>query len=88
MKYKTIKLPKLTLLGIKKSYENGREAQQHIADFWGTCFAEGTISKLQASNNGDLDGLLGICIPELDGKMSYMIAVTVTIDNCSVSDDF
>ncbi|GJF43174.1 GyrI-like domain-containing protein [Staphylococcus argenteus] len=88
MKYKTIKLPKLTLLGIKKSYENGREAQQHIADFWRTCFAEGTISKLQASNNGDFDGLLGICIPELDGKMSYMIAVTVTIDNCSVSDDF
>lgn len=84
MKYKETKLPELTLFGIKKIYKNGREAQQQIAKFWGACFAEGTISKLQAFNNGDLDGLLGICIPEIDGKMSYMIAVTVTRDNCSV----
>lgn len=88
MKYKETKLPELTLFGIKKIYKNGREAQQQIAKFWGACFAEGTISKLQAFNNGDLDGLLGICIPEIDGKMSYMIAVTVTRDNCSVFDGF
>lgn len=88
MEYKETKLPELTLFGIKKTYNNGREAQQQIAKFWETCFAEGTISKLQAFNNGDLDGLLGICIPEIDGKMSYMIAVTVIRDNFSVFDGF
>lgn len=52
MEYQLQQLASLTLVGIKETYENGRQAQQHIA------------------------GILGLCIPELDGKMSYMIAVT------------
>ncbi len=44
--------------------------------FWQRCYQEGVIADLQLKNNGDLAGILGLCIPELDGKMSYMIAVT------------
>lgn len=38
--------------------------------------SRGVIADLQLKNNGDLAGILSLCITELDGKMSYMIAVT------------
>lgn len=76
MEYQLQQLASLTLVGIKETYENGRQAQQHIAGFWQRCYQEGVIADLQLKNNGDLAGILGLCIPELDGKMSYMIAVT------------
>ncbi|HFN9333687.1 TPA: GyrI-like domain-containing protein [Staphylococcus aureus] len=76
MEYQLQQLASLTLVGIKETYENGRQAQQHIAGFWQRCYQEGVIADLQLKNNGDLAGILGLCISELDGKMSYMIAVT------------
>ena len=76
MEYQLQQLASLTLVGIKETYENGRQAQQHIAGFWQRCYQEGVIADLQLKNNVDLVGILGLCIPELDGKMSYMIAVT------------
>ncbi|HCY9944928.1 TPA: AraC family transcriptional regulator [Staphylococcus aureus] len=65
MEYQLQQLASLTLVGIKETYENGRQAQQHIAGFWQRCYQEGVIADLQLKNNGDLAG-----------KMSYMIAVT------------
>ena len=38
--------------------------------------SRGSNCGFTVKNNGDLAGILGLCIPELDGKMSYMIAVT------------
>lgn len=75
MEYQLQQLASLTLVGIKETYENGRQAQQHIAGFWQRCYQEGNCG-FTVKNNGDLAGILGLCIPELDGKMSYMIAVT------------
>ena len=34
MEYQLQQLASLTLVGIKETYENGRQAQQHIAGFW------------------------------------------------------
>lgn len=73
MEYQLQQLASLTLVGIKETYENGRQAQQHIAGFWQRCYQEGVIADLQLKNNGDLAGILGLCIPELDGKMSYRL---------------
>lgn len=38
--------------------------------------SRGSNCGFTVKNNGDLAGILGLCISELDGKMSYMIAVT------------
>ena len=38
--------------------------------------SRGSNCRFTVKNNGDLAGILGLCIPELDGKMSYTIAVT------------
>lgn len=38
--------------------------------------SRGSNCGFTVKNNVDLVGILGLCIPELDGKMSYMIAVT------------
>lgn len=65
MEYQLQQLASLTLVGIKETYENGRQAQQHIAGFWQRCYQEGVIADLQLKNNGDLAGILGLCISEL-----------------------
>lgn len=53
MEYQLQQLASLTLVGIKETYENGRQAQQHIAGFWQRCYQEGVIADLQLKNNGD-----------------------------------
>ncbi len=47
MEYQLQQLASLTLVGIKETYENGRQAQQHIAGFWQRCYQEGVIADLQ-----------------------------------------
>lgn len=46
MEYQLQQLASLTLVGIKETYENGRQAQQHIAGFWQRCYQEGVIADL------------------------------------------
>lgn len=83
MDYKVKELDALNLIGISKSYSNGTEAQQHIADFWQQFFNMQWEQTLVAQSDNLLPGFLGVLLPHKDGRMDYMIAVTTDINDDS-----
>ncbi|EHJ09066.1 GyrI-like domain-containing protein [Staphylococcus simiae] len=83
MDYKVKHLEALNLIGVTKSYSNGTEAQQHIADFWQQFFNMQWEQTLVAQSNNQLPGFLGVLLPHDNGRMDYMIAVSTDIEDDS-----
>lgn len=78
MKYSIMQKEAFQVVGVKRefSYEN-EEQHQGIALFWRDVHADGTNDRLCALNDGELKGVLGICIDSGKAKpkmMDYWIA--------------
>ncbi len=79
MNYKIIEKEAFQVVGVKRSYcyKNG-ENLRGIPQFWNDVHADGTNDRLFDLNNGDLKGVLGVCVVEEKqndkGIMDYWIA--------------
>ncbi|WP_342558806.1 AraC family transcriptional regulator [Metasolibacillus sp. FSL K6-0083] len=77
MKYKIIEKEAFQVVGIKRTYNcsNG-ENLQGIPVFWNEVNENGTDTELFRLNNGEIKGVLGVCLPQKDaGNMiDYWIA--------------
>lgn len=79
MNYKIVEKEAFQVVGLKRmySYKNG-ENLRGIPQFWNDVHEDGTNNRLFALNNGDLQGVLGVCVVEEskknEGLMEYWIA--------------
>ncbi|HWL13175.1 MAG TPA: AraC family transcriptional regulator [Ureibacillus sp.] len=79
MNYKIVEKKAFQVVGIKRSYsyKNG-ENLSGIPQFWNDAHADGTNDQLFDLNNGEIQGVLGVCIVEEnkknEGEMEYWIA--------------
>lgn len=79
MNYKIVEKQAFQVVGVKRSYgyKNG-ENLRGIPQFWNDVHADGTNDRLFDLNNGDIQGVLGVCVVEQskkdEGLMDYWIA--------------
>ncbi len=78
MKYKIVEKEKFQVVGVKRTYncQNG-ENTRGIPKFWDEINSKGMDHQLFSLNNGEIKGVLGVCIPnanEQKGLMDYWIA--------------
>ena len=79
MNYKIIEKEAFQVVGVKRtySYKNG-ENLKGIPQFWHDVHADGTNDRLFDLNDGDVEGVLGVCVVEEsrkdEGLMEYWIA--------------
>jgi len=79
MNYKIIEKDAFQVVGVKRTYncQNG-ENTMGIPKFWDDVHADGTNDRLFELNDGEIEGVLGVCIVEQDqkntGLMDYWIA--------------
>ncbi|PNZ70342.1 AraC family transcriptional regulator [Staphylococcus croceilyticus] len=80
MDYRFIDLEKLKFVGIKRRFNNGKEMQQGIPDFWQEVNDKQLTEKIIEKSNHKLSGILGICYSLDNGEMEYMIGVPTNTD--------
>ncbi|MGE7689506.1 AraC family transcriptional regulator [Lysinibacillus sp. NPDC097214] len=79
MKYKIVEKEKFQVVGVKRTYnhQNGENTIE-IPKFWDEINGEGMDQQLFSLNNGDIKGVLGVCVPnaseQKNGFMDYWIA--------------
>ncbi|MGC5772170.1 AraC family transcriptional regulator [Paenibacillus pabuli] len=78
MNYKLVEQAEFTLVGIKQafSYVDG-ENIRGIAKMWQEAYTSGTEDRLFELNNGEIRGLLGVCVDQneiQEKQMEYWIA--------------
>ncbi|WP_107949710.1 AraC family transcriptional regulator [Lysinibacillus parviboronicapiens] len=79
MKYKIVEKEKFQVVGVKRTYncQNG-ENTQGIPLFWDEMNNKGMDDALLKLNNGEIKGVLGVCVPDKNYKenslMDYWIA--------------
>ncbi|QCR34039.1 AraC family transcriptional regulator [Lysinibacillus sp. SGAir0095] len=79
MNYKIIEKESFQVVGVKRTYnyKNGENLSE-IPQFWSDVHSDGTNDQLINLNNGDIQGILGVCTVEenekQNGKMDYWIA--------------
>ncbi|MFY0516733.1 AraC family transcriptional regulator [Lysinibacillus sp. UGB7] len=85
MKYKIVEKEKFQVVGVKRTYncQNG-ENTQGIPLFWDEMNNKGMDDALFKLNNGEIKGVLGVCVPDKNYKenslMDYWIATDHTGD--------
>lgn len=78
MNYKIVEQTSLTFVGIKRtfSYENGENLRE-IPNMWKDAYADGTEDRLFQLNNGEISGVVGVCVDQTEvqnQQMEYWIA--------------
>ncbi|MGY3187734.1 AraC family transcriptional regulator [Lysinibacillus sp. TE18511] len=79
MKYKIVEKEKFQVVGVKRTFncQNG-ENMRGIPQFWDEINSEGMDNRLFTLNNGEIKGVLGVCVPnageEKNGLIDYWIA--------------
>jgi AraC family transcriptional regulator len=76
MEYKIVQSDRFQIVGIKRRYSYANEEQMaEIPRFWTEVNRDGTADRLVRLNNGQLKGLLGVCVVCNEEKtMDYWIA--------------
>ena len=83
MNYKIVEKDAFQVVGVKRTYnyKNG-DNLRGIPQFWDDVHADGTNDQLFDLNNGDVQGVLGVCVVEehekQNGQMDYWIATACT----------
>ena len=79
MKYKIVEKDKFQIVGVKRTYncQNGENTQE-IPLFWQEINQSGFDHQLYQLNNGNINGVLGVCVPNTNqgqqGFIDYWIA--------------
>ena len=81
--YRIDKTEKMTIVGLKKVC-NWSKAKEHIYKFWLDFDAQQYKTTLTLLNNNYFAGILGVCMPQNNGEMHYLIGVT-TDDEITIS---
>lgn len=76
MNYRVEKLDTFSVTGEHRTYHSMTEAQRNIPDFWREFNQSGKNDTLIELKDHTLPGMLGLCFPEDDGGMTYVIGVT------------
>jgi len=90
MNYKIIEKDAFQVVGVKRTYncQNGENTRE-IPQFWQDVHMDGTNDRLFALNNGEVEGVLGVCIVDENqkgtGLMDYWVA---TAHNGEVPEGF
>lgn len=90
MNYKIVEKDAFQVIGVKRTYncQNGENLQK-IPQFWNDVHIDGTDNRLVELNNGEVEGVLGVCVVEEHQKnqrlMDYWIA---TAHNGEVPEEF
>ena len=87
MKVRLVEKEEFTIIGIKRSYSFKEEENlREIPKLWDEVNSDGTVDDLIMFNNGEMKGILGVCVDEtnLDGvDMDYWVAVSTSSENNS-----
>ncbi|MBL3399169.1 GyrI-like domain-containing protein [Staphylococcus pasteuri] len=75
MNYQIKSMEAINLIGVKRQFKSGGHAQSNIPDFWEDVTTIGLDCRLSEKSDESFEGLVGLCIPQQDGKMNYMIGV-------------
>ncbi|MGV3487463.1 MAG: AraC family transcriptional regulator [Tuberibacillus sp.] len=91
MKYSIVEKEAFRVVGVKReySYENGENFEE-IPKFWDEVSSDGTCDALAKLNNGDVPGILGVCVDKSathPHKMDYWVA-TANNSNGEVPEKF
>ncbi|MGS0651248.1 GyrI-like domain-containing protein, partial [Staphylococcus arlettae] len=79
--YRIDKTEKMTIVGLKRKYATGQKAKEHIYKFWLDFDAQQYKTTLTLLNNNYFAGILGVCMPQNNGEMHYLIGVTTDDEN-------
>lgn len=82
MKYKIMEKESFQVVGVKRTYncKNG-ENTQGIPMFWDEVNADGTDDLLFQLNNGEIKGVLGVCVADEDYKENSLIDYWIGADH-------
>lgn len=75
MDYRFENLNAMRVIGVKRTFNNGKDMQQGIPEFWQEVNDKGITEKLVEMSNGTLTGVLGVVISYSTGEMDYFIGV-------------
>lgn len=81
VKYNIVEKEAFSAMGIKRTYSlKGNENLIEIPKLWNKVNHDGTIDKLCKLNDGNIKGVLGVCVDEgeAEGSIDYWIAVEST----------
>jgi AraC family transcriptional regulator len=75
MNYKMVERDRFQILGVNREFTfvNG-ENLRGIPKMWDELNTDGTSDSIAMLINGEIDGLLGVCIPKSENSMDYWIA--------------
>lgn len=76
MDYQIKSMKATHIIGVTRQFKSGGHAQSNIPDFWEDVTSMGLDRRLAEKSDLALNGLLGLCLPQQDGKMNYMIGVS------------
>lgn len=74
--YRIETIEKMTVVGLKRNYATGQKAKENIYKFWLDFDAQHYKSTLATLSNNYFPGILGVCMPQNNGEMHYLIGVT------------
>ncbi|QDQ03422.1 AraC family transcriptional regulator [Lysinibacillus fusiformis] len=88
MKYKIVEKEKFQVVGVKRTYncQNG-ENTQGIPLFWDEMNNKGMDDVLFKLNNGEIKGVLGVCVPHKDHKENNLVDYWIATDHAGDSPD-
>ncbi len=76
MQYRIEEKERFQVVGIKREFSLvDEENLAGIPKLWGEVNADGTVNRLAPLNNGEIEGILGVCVPHSNIKsMDYWVA--------------
>jgi AraC family transcriptional regulator len=75
MKYKIVERDEFMVAGIQRRFSIENNAQQaEIPKLWGEMNGNGISEKLFELNNGQIEGVLGVCVDREDQSIDYWVA--------------
>lgn len=82
MKYKIVEKESFQVVGVKRTYScvNGENTQK-IPGFWDEVNADGTDDLLFSLNNGEIKGVLGVCVADGAFKENSIIDYWIATDH-------
>ncbi|CAM5495329.1 AraC family transcriptional regulator OS=Lysinibacillus sphaericus OX=1421 GN=LS41612_16445 PE=4 SV=1 [Lysinibacillus sphaericus] len=82
MKYNIVEKEKFQVVGVKRTYNcQTGENLQGIPQFWNELNGQGMDEQLFTLNNGQIKGVLGVCVPDENYKDNSLIDYWIATDH-------
>jgi len=82
MKYNIVEKEKFQVVGVKRTYNcQTGENLQGIPQFWNELNGQGMDEQLFTLNNGQIKGVLGVCVPDENYKDNHLIDYWIATDH-------